>query len=294
MTSSNPYWVPILMPTPTSYFPGGAATPASVPPVGGAIVSGMVGANDARILFSGTLQMCRNEYIQLHPGNQLCLEVLGWAVQSRGLLRATAPTLTLATGVAGSSPGSNDRSVPEDSEHGTDTVGTQTPTAVASDREDTPHTLSLHSYQQRPPPSYRALESVTYTIQLEEGSVVPGEQLDATAEEWVPYVQDHGLQLQLVHMAEVRARVNLSRYYDHYYYATLTLPEAPGVYTLSLVYQRVGYGSVRSHTQVIVRPTRREEYEWMPWSAVPYYVSALSSVGATLAFVLYLSMLHLK
>ena len=71
MTSSNPYWVPILMPTPTSYFPGGAAASASVPPVGGAIVSGMVGANDARILFSGTLQMCRNEFIQLHPGNQL-------------------------------------------------------------------------------------------------------------------------------------------------------------------------------------------------------------------------------
>lgn len=124
------------------------------------------------------------------------------------------------------------------------------------------------------PAYYTILERVEYRVQIE--------MLERGL--WVPYNgQDVQLEFQRI---DPFVRLNMKR--DNassaFYVAEFKLPDVYGVYQYIINYQRLGWTTVYSSTQVSVRPLKHTQYERFILAAYPYYASAFSMMLGVLIF----------
>ncbi|VDL20211.1 unnamed protein product [Hymenolepis diminuta] len=90
---------------------------------------------------------------------------------------------------------------------------------------------------------------------------------------WRDYVAKD-VQLELVRIDPFIRRY--LEHKDHTYEMKMKLPDVYGVFKLVVDYNRVGYTSIFSATQISVRPFTHTQYERFITSAYPYYASAIS------------------
>ncbi|VDD81948.1 unnamed protein product [Mesocestoides corti] len=106
---------------------------------------------------------------------------------------------------------------------------------------------------------------------------------------WREYVAND-VQVELIRI-DPFIRRNL-QFKDHAYETQMKLPDVYGVFKLVVDYQRTGFTSVFSATQISVRPFTHTQYERFITSAFPYYASATSMMAGVFVFsfvYLYLS-----
>ncbi|KAM7539078.1 hypothetical protein Aperf_G00000051454 [Anoplocephala perfoliata] len=111
---------------------------------------------------------------------------------------------------------------------------------------------------------YTITDEIVYKIDIEEKDVNGV---------WRDYVAKD-VQLELIRI-DPFIRRNLE-FKDHSYEMQMKLPDVYGVFKLVVDYDRVGYTSVFSATQISVRPFTHTQYERFITSAYPYYASAIS------------------
>uniref|UniRef100_A0A224XCL9 Dolichyl-diphosphooligosaccharide--protein glycosyltransferase 48 kDa subunit n=1 Tax=Panstrongylus lignarius TaxID=156445 RepID=A0A224XCL9_9HEMI len=131
-----------------------------------------------------------------------------------------------------------------------------------------------------PPPSYTIMDMVVFTLVLER----------KTNQGWVPHDADD-VQLEFVRI-DPFVRTKLIRKRPGGYEAVFKIPDVYGVYQFKVDYNRIGYTSLYSSTQVSVRPLEHTQYERFISSAFPYYASAFSMMFGV--FVFSVVFLHYK
>jgi len=130
---------------------------------------------------------------------------------------------------------------------------------------------------QSPLNTFRAGEEVRFSVSLDEQ--IWNGSMDSVS--WLPFVgaadpggaPDMCAQLELV-MLDVWVRRTLV--WDAAageYCTSFVLPDAAGVYTARLNYQRSGYSTLHVELPVSVRPLRHDEHERFLPPAAPYYLS---------------------
>lgn len=211
------------------------------------LVSGVQARNNARAVFAGSLDMCSNEFLLLHPDTEqrkfqkdFCLRIVEWAFGQRGLLRVKEIHHGLQS---------------EEEEDAERMEKTELPERYRI-KDDVRFTVVLEEWREQ---SWRPyLAPVEYPVQLEFTMVYPYLRLDL---EQVDPVQRPGV-----------------------YSVDFRIPDVYGVFKFSIQYHRPGYSNLEWEQTMPVRPFQHTEYERFIGAAYPYYLSVFSLMGAFLLF----------
>jgi len=122
------------------------------------------------------------------------------------------------------------------------------------------------------PRVYSVKQDMRYEIELKEWN----------GKEWKPYVASD-VQLEFV-MLDPYVRTYLETDGTGAFYKSFKIPDVYGIYTLRVNYHRVGYTSVVENTQVTIRPFKHNEFERFIIAAYPYYASAFSMMFGVFVF----------
>ncbi|RHY85174.1 hypothetical protein DYB37_000800 [Aphanomyces astaci] len=219
------------------------------------LVAAIQARNNARVVFSGSVDLFKDAYYSSSYGNGDFVEaVTKWTFGERGVLRVT-----------------NVRHTKED--------GTP-PDAMLRpiDRPDQPLTLYPDAEVARNSLVYRIKDNVTYSFDVHE------RQDDGT---WTPFAADD-MQLEFV-MLDPYVRKTLAHDDRGHFAVTFATPDVYGIFQFRVMYRRVGYSVLHWTTQVSVRPYKHDEYDRFLPAAYPYYASVFSMMtGVFLFSVLFL------
>ncbi|KAH8915401.1 Dolichyl-diphosphooligosaccharide-protein glycosyltransferase 48kDa subunit [Atractiella rhizophila] len=122
------------------------------------------------------------------------------------------------------------------------------------------------------PSIYRIKDTITYVLAVEE----------LTPKGWVPF-QPLDMQLEF-RMLDPHLRIPLHPSSNGTLSATFAAPDRHGVFTFLVDYRRWGLSDVHDDKKVSVTPLRHNEYPRWIKGAFPWYVGAVSTMGAFLVF----------
>ncbi|KAF0687724.1 Aste57867_20559 [Aphanomyces stellatus] len=249
---SNVLAIMVLSAEPTAY----SATPtkplndARDAPIGTRVglVAAIQARNNARLLFSGSLDLFRDTYAA--HGNSIFTEAVGaWTLKERGVLR-----------VSNVHHAREDGSLPDKMLHD-------------APRPDQSITLYPDAEVARDSLVYRIKDNLTYSFDVHE--------LGADGK-WVPFQADD-IQLEFV-MLDPYVRTTMQHDGRGRFAATLTAPDTYGIFQFRVLYRRRGYSVLHWTTQVSLRPFKHDEYERFIPAAFPYYASAFSMMAGVFVF----------
>ena len=124
------------------------------------------------------------------------------------------------------------------------------------------------------PHSYRVSDYTSFSIVIE--------QYNGSTHSWQPFIaQDIPLSFTMI---DPYIRHPLTPHSNGSYTSQFQVPDVYGVYKYVVEYARTGYSSLTAVQQVSVTPYRHDQYERFLWVAYPYYVSALTLMGAFVLF----------
>eukprot|EP01041_Mallomonas_annulata_P000642 gene642-1237_t len=245
--------VKILQGNPTTYSSTPAKTIEDHPENAGAdtlLVSALQARNNARVVFSGSIDMFSNEFFaaKLSPsgtvsGNELfCNELSKWVFGEAGVLRF--------------------RDVNHSKSDGTP------PDVILheKDRPDLPATLYPDPEITRNSLVYRIKDDIVYSMIVElyeEG-------------QWKPFHADD-MQMEFVMLDPYVRKTMVADPKTGKFVAAFTAPDDYGVFKFRVLYRRTGYSVLHAETQVSIRPFKHNEYERFIQSAYPYYASSFST-----------------
>jgi oligosaccharyltransferase complex subunit beta len=208
------------------------------------LVAGLQARNNARVIFTGSVEMFSNEFFESpvqtvkagsglasagdfyeKSGNEdLAKSLTQWVFKERGVLRVVEVNHHL--------------------------VG-----------------------ETRSPVAYTIKENIFYSVDIEE--MVDGK--------WTPFVAQD-VQLEFVRLDPfIRTKLAKSKN-NKVFQVEFMCPDVYGVFKFLVDYQRLGYTNLFSSTQVSVRPLEHTQYERFISQAYPYYASAFSMMFAVFAF----------
>ena len=253
---NNIFAVRILRGNPStySYFPNKGVNEApSSTGDNSLLVSGIQGRNNARVVFSGSIDSFSNEFYRpsqaISTGNrQFCDEVSKWAFSESGVLRF--------------------RNISHHKSDGTP------PDVILHEKErpDLPITLYPDPEITRNSLVYRIKDEIVYSMIVEE----------FTDGQWRPFTADD-MQMEFVMLDPHVRKTMTSDPSTGKFVAKFTAPDNYGVFKFRVLYRRVGYSIIHAETQVSIRPFKHNEYERFIFSAYPYYSSAFC--GSIVLFV---------
>jgi oligosaccharyltransferase complex subunit beta len=253
LRSDNELAVPILRGNPSTYSKdAGKKTPIVATGTGVRLVTGMQGRNNARMLFSGSLDLFSNEFARV-PGAGNAAFVLSaafWAVGATGVIRfrdiyhsevdGTPPDLIL-----------HEKERPN------------LPTTLYPDPEITRNSLV-----------YRIKDEIRYSMIIEEA------RSDGS---WAPYVADD-VQMEFVMLDPYVRKTMTPDPATGRFSVDFTAPDDYGIFKFRVMYRRMGYSALHAETKVSLRPFKHNEYERFILTAFPYYGSAFSVMIAFFLF----------
>lgn len=141
------------------------------------------------------------------------------------------------------------------------------------ERPDLPITLYPDPELTRNSLVYRIKDEIYYSIKLEE----------FVDDKWVPYTPDD-LQLEFIMLDPyIRKDMKVDEN-EKKNYIVFQAPDSYGIFKFRVFYQRLGYSTIHSETQVSLRPFKHDEYERFIFSAYPYYSSVVSGIIALITF----------
>lgn len=219
------------------------------------LVSSIQARNNARIVFSGSLDMFSNEYFAVEDsGNkEFCEDLSAWAFGDRGVLRFRDVTHHKSDG---------------------------TPPDVILHEKDRPNDLPVSLF---PDPEiarnslvYRIKDELVYSLVVEEWS----------GDDWKPFYAED-MQLEFV-MLDPHVRTTMVGNRDTgKFISTFTAPDNYGIFKFRMLYRRIGYSVLHSENTVSLRPYKHDEYDRFLFTAYPYYTSAFSAMSAFFVFSLF-------
>lgn len=213
------------------------------------LVTAIQARNNARLVFSGSLDLFSDKYFTDAFSNELFSNAITkWVFQESGVLRATNVQHRRADG-------SNPDKMLKDSQ-----------------RSDQPITLYPDAEIARDSLVYRVKDNLTYSFDIHE--LKDGE--------WVPYAASD-VQLEFV-MLDPHVRKTLTHDNKGHFSVTFEAPDAYGIFLFRVMYRRLGLSTLQSSTQVSLRPFKHDEYERFIPAAYPYYVSAFSMMAGVFVF----------
>ncbi|GLD92058.1 hypothetical protein PINS_up000591 [Pythium insidiosum] len=213
------------------------------------LVTAIQARNNARLVFSGSLDLFSDAYFQSAYSNEAFSDaVTQWAFQESGVLRMTNVEHKRADGRR------PDKMLKE------------------TERPDQPLTLYPDAEIARDSLVYRIKDNLTFSFDLHE------RQHGA----WVPY-QASDVQLEFV-MLDPYVRKTMTHDGKGHYTVTFEAPDQYGIFLFRVMYRRLGLSTIFSTTQVSLRPFKHDEYERFIPAAYPYYVSAFSMMAGVFVF----------
>lgn len=255
--------IKVLQGNPTTYSALVGQTITSHPENSGTdtlLVSALQARNNARVLFSGSIDLFSNIFFNTilengqKSGNELFTNELSkWVFGERGILRFRNVTHCKMDG-----------SPPDVILH-------------EKERPDLPITLYPDPEITRNSLVYRIKDDIRFSIVVE--------QYDRNTDHWAPFTPND-MQLEFVMMnSYVRKTFSLDRSESSgVLTTTFTAPDDYGVYKFRVLYRRLGYSVLHTETQVSIRPFKHNEYDRFIHGAYPYYFSAFSIMFAFFVF----------
>lgn len=210
-----------------------------------ALVSAVQARNNARMVFSGSLELFTDEKWK-NPdlsNRRLVTELCKWVFQKSGVLR-----------VSNISHSRHDGSHPERM-------------LKSINRPDQPISLYPEAEITRDTMVYRIKDNLTYALTIHE----------YRDGEWHPFKADD-LQLEFV-MLDPYVRKTMVHDDKGRFSVTFESPDTYGIFQFRIMYRRLGYSTIHETTQVSLRPFKHDEYERFIPSAYPYYASAISMMA---------------
>ena len=238
----------VLHPSDTAYSAAPAKPVSSVEGTTGdsiALVTAVQARNNARMLFSGSLDLFTND--KWNNGDlanrKLAIELCKWVFQRSGVLRVSD---VQHSRFDGSQPERMLKNI---------------------ERPDQPISLYPDAEIARDTLVYRIKDNLTYALTIH--------QLRDTT--WSPYKADD-LQLEFV-MLDPYVRKTMVHDGKGRFSVTFESPDTYGIFQFRVMYRRLGYSTIHETTQVSLRPFKHDEYERFIPSAYPYYASAMSMMA---------------
>jgi len=218
------------------------------------MVTAMQARNNARIVFSGSIDMFSNEFYKVaNVQNQLfCAELTKWAFRQAGVLRFKDITHNKIDGTP-----------PDVILH--EKERPDLPTSLYPDPEITRNSLV-----------YRIKDEIVYSMIVEEYS----------EDSWRAFVADD-MQMEFVMLDPHVRKTMTADPKTGKFVAIFTAPDNYGIFKFRVLYRREGYSVLHAETPVSVRPFKHNEYERFIYSAHPYYASALSAMIAFFVFSIF-------
>lgn len=213
------------------------------------LVTAIQARNNARLVFSGSLELFSDKYFTDSFSNkQFADAVTKWGFQENGVLRMT--------------------NIAHHREDGSQ------PDKMLSDakRPDQPITLYNEAEVARDSLVYRIKDNLTYSFDLHE----------LRNGQWVPYKADD-VQLEFV-MLDPYVRKSMTHDDQGHFSVTFEAPDQYGIFLFRVMYRRLGLSTLFSTTQVSLRPYKHNEYERFIPAAFPYYASAFSMMVGVFVF----------
>jgi oligosaccharyltransferase complex subunit beta len=216
------------------------------------LVTAIQARNNARLLFSGSLDLFSDKYFQPSYSNEVFVDaVTKWAFQESGVLIMKNIHHQRADGSA--------------------------PAKMLTEKEraDLPITLYPDAEIARDSLVYRIKDNLTFSFdihELQNGKMVP--------------YRANDVQLEFV-MLDPYARKTMSHDSKGHYTVTFQAPDTYGIFLFRVMYRRLGLSTLYSTTQVSLRPFKHDEYERFIPAACPYYVSAFSMMIGVFVFSLF-------
>jgi oligosaccharyltransferase complex subunit beta len=244
--------VPLLTGNPSSYSADPTTPVDGFPDNAGedtVLVSGVQARNNARVSFSGSIDLFSNAFWTEGTGNAaFCQDVTFWTFAQQGVLR-----------VAKTGHQREDGSQPDIMLH--EKERPDLPTSLFPDPEITKNSLV-----------YRIADNVTYWAAIE--------LLDEGI--WTAYKADD-MQLEVA-MLDPYIRTFLSHDDKGTFSTTVKIPDVYGVYQLRVIYKREGLSWLKMSDQVAVRPFKHNEYDRFIPSAYPYYTATFCMMAGFFVF----------
>lgn len=255
--STNVLSVKVLAGNPTTF--SGDASGSNSPVNAGrdiALISAIQARNNARLLFSGSLDIFSNKFytktMESFNGNREFSKLLAkWVFNDAGVLRF--------------------REI-----HHSQFDGTP-PDVILHEKErpDLPQTLYPDPEITRNSLVYRIKDEIVYSMIVEE----------YTDGEWKPFCVDD-MQLEFVMLDPHVRKTMTCNPLTGKFVAQFTAPDNYGIFKFRVLYRRLGYSVLHSETQVSLRPFKHNEYERFISSAFPYYSAAISGIFGFVVFSL--------
>lgn len=217
---------------------------------GVSLVSAVQGRNNARILFSGSLELFKNEQWRNKDVVNMAFTkaITEWTFGQRGVLKV-----------------SNRKHRRED--------GSSADKMLKNvDRPDQPVSLYPDAEICRESLVYRIKDNLTYSfdvVELKNGK-------------WEPFQADD-MQMEFV-MLDPYVRKTISHDKKGHFSVTFQAPDVYGIFQFRVMYRRLGYSTIHFTDQVSVRPFKHDEYERYIVAAFPYYASAFSMMTGIFLF----------
>jgi len=219
------------------------------------LVSGIQARNNARLTFAGSLDMFSDKFFiasvskNQQSGNmKFCVELTKWALNERGVLRASQIKHSKVDG-----------SLPE-------------VLLKEKERPDLPVSLYPDPEIARQSLGYRINDDVIYQLLIEEYD----------GNQWKPFIADD-VQIEFI-MLDPYIRKTMSTNGDGIFFTSFKVPDVYGIFKFRIMYRRRGLSTLLCSTQVSVRPFKHNEYERFIFSAYPYYLSAFSMMTGFFIF----------
>jgi len=253
--------VKILQGNPTTYSYNAAKQIGDHPENAGSdtlLVTALQARNNARVVFSGSIDMFSNEFFTTKlangelVGNELfCSELSKWVFSEAGVLRF--------------------RDVSHSKSDGTP------PDVILheKDRPDLPQTLFPDPEITRNSLVYRIKDEIVYSMIVE---VYEDGQ-------WKPF-HATDMQMEFVMLDPYVRKTMVADKKSGKFIAAFTAPDDYGVYKFRVLYRRVGLSVLHAETTVSIRPFKHNEYDRFIPSAYPYYTSAFSVMSGFFLFSL--------
>lgn len=253
---SNVHGIKVLRGNPSTYSANPTQNVGDYPENAGAdtlLVTVFQGRNNARLLFSGSLDMFSNEFFKPGYGNEaFCTAVSDWTFAKSGILRF--------------------RDITHHKSDGTP------PDVILHEKERPDQSVTLYPDPEitRNSLVYRIKDELVYSMTVEEyrgGS-------------WQPFYTDD-MQLEFV-MLDPYVRTNMKPDKSSgKMVGKFIAPDDYGIFKFRVMYRREGYSILHTEETVSVRPFKHDEYERYISTAYPYYASTFSGVIAFLVFTLF-------
>jgi oligosaccharyltransferase complex subunit beta len=256
--SNNVLAIKVLTGNPTTYSADPLKAVGEFPDSAGAdtlLVTAFQARNNARLLFSGSLDMFSNAFFRATAGKQdnvnnelFCDDIAQWVFGDTGVLRFRDITHLKVDGTP--------------------------PDVILHEKErpDLPESLYPDPELTRNSLVYRIKDEIAYTMVVEE----------YRRGAWQPY-RANDMQMEFV-MLDPHVRKTMTCDDRGVFKAVFTAPDNYGIFKFRVLYRRVGYSVLHAETQVSIRPFKHNEYERFIFSAYPYYASAISAMTAFLVF----------